>query len=128
MAERIIKLFCVFALAIQALIPAGYMLAPSSNGEISIVICTASGPRTIVLDADGAQVPANHQNDQDDGKLCDFATVGAIALLSDAPFRIATDARFEPVVHRIQLDRFTAPRKLGAISARGPPAGSGVVA
>lgn len=66
----------VCALALRALIPAGYMPGVTADGQTTIVICTAKGPKTIALDT--AQIPtapAQEQHSADNHSDCAFAPV-----------------------------------------------------
>lgn len=57
----------IFAMLLHALLPAGWMPGPASDGAISFVICSASGLHH--LDGrDGHQDKGEHQND-----ACPFA-------------------------------------------------------
>lgn len=119
MSERLIRFVCALALAVNALIPAGFMLARAQGSdEVTIVICTGSGPQTILIDSDGQQVPDHEKRAS---KRCDFATSGAVALTDAAPPRLAAEVRYVAVVYRVQRQAFRDTPKPGAVSARGPP-------
>lgn len=119
MSERLIKLLCAFALAVNALIPAGYMLARAQGSdEVTVVICTGSGPQKILIDSNGQQIP-DHQKSA--SKRCDFATSGAVALTDAPPARLAAQVRYVAVVYRVQRQALRDAPKTGAVSARGPP-------
>jgi len=120
MAGRLLKLVCVFALVVNVLIPAGFMLARAqTSDEITIVICTGNGPQTFVLDSDGHQIPA--KQNQNDDKRCDFAKSGALAFASEAPAELAAVVKYAAVTHRVSREVHRATPKPGAVSARGPP-------
>lgn len=119
MSERLIKLLCAVALAVNALIPAGFMLARAQgSNEVTVVICTGSGPQKVLIDSNGQQVP-EHQKSA--SKRCEFATSGAVALTSSPPPRLAAQVRYVTVVYRVQRQAFCDTPKPGAVSARGPP-------
>lgn len=120
MAERLLKALCALALVVNVLIPAGFMLARAQTGdEITVVICTGTGPQTLVLDHDGQHVPA--KQDQNGDKQCDFAKSGGLASTGDAPARLAAVVRYAAVTYRVSREVHRATPKPGAVSARGPP-------
>lgn len=119
MSERLIKLLCAIALAVNALIPAGFMLTRAQGSDgITVVICTGSGPQTILIDSDGQQVPDNQKSGN---KRCDYATSGALALADDPPLRLAAEVLYAAIAYRVERQVFRATPKPGALSARGPP-------
>lgn len=127
MTEYLLKIVCALALVVNALIPAGFMLARAQGGEqITIVICTGYGPQTAVVDGDGDQIPAKQQ--QSDGKRCDFAPAGALAYADDAPFHLVAEVRYAAVTYRVTREVYRAAPKPGAASARGPPAAASLAA
>lgn len=120
MISRFLNLMCMISLALQASLPAGYMVAPADDGtSMTIVVCTGYGPLVITLDADGNQLPAGQENP--DAKPCDYATVGTAALMGNEPHRLSTEATYAAVTYRIIRNLFRATPKPGAVSARGPP-------
>jgi hypothetical protein len=62
--RRFLTPLFILAFALRALVPAGFMLAPSAVGEMTVVLCTGHGPQTITLDADGKPVPATPKQSQ----------------------------------------------------------------
>lgn len=121
MLSRLLYFLCILSVATHALLPPGYMFAQTGDdGSMAIVICTGHGPRTVNLDPGDGTVPA--EQDSRDSKICDYATMGAAALVSEAPYRLATEARYAAVVYRVVRNHFRATPKPGAASARGPPA------
>lgn len=119
--RRVIHLLFLAVFAAHAVVPAGFMVGTSADtGSTTLVICTGYGPQIVADDLGDSQAPLQKQ--KRDVKSCDFATMGALALLSDAPFRPASEAEFSAVVYRITRDLYWATPKPGAVSARGPPA------
>ena len=76
--RRFLTPLLILAFALRALVPAGFMLAPSAVGEMTVVLCTGHGPQTITLDADGKPVPATPKQSQHTN--CAYASVGGVAL------------------------------------------------
>ena len=73
----------ILAMSVRALVPAGFMLAPSQNGGASIVLCSGHGPIEIANPhrAGGAgKNKANHS-----GAPCNFAAVAHLAAPQAAP-------------------------------------------
>ena len=119
MIIRLLNLVCALALVVNALIPAGFMLARAQGSDgVTVVICTGSGPQTVVIDSDGQQIPDNQKNAN---KRCDYATSGALALAGDPPLRLAAEVRYAAIVYRVERQAFRSTPKPGAVSARGPP-------
>ena len=86
----------LLAMALRALIPAGYMLAPeNANGRfVALSLCSGHGQQDVVLDlATGELVDANGGSDdpQDGGAAapCVFAAVAPLAAPEAAPALIA---------------------------------------
>jgi len=120
MTERLLKVLCALALLVNALIPAGFMLARAqTSDDIQIVICTGFGPQTVIVDSDGNHTPT--KQDQNDDKRCDFAKTGSLASADEAPVRLAAVVRYAAVTYRISREVFRVTPKPGAVSARGPP-------
>ena len=74
--RRFLTPLFILAFALRALVPAGFMLAPSAVGEMTVVLCTGHGPQTIALDADGKPVPATPKQSQH--TRCAYASVGGL--------------------------------------------------
>lgn len=61
MKQNSLHICILLAFALQALMPHGFM--PSfKGGEVSIVICTAQGEKTIILDGDNNPVKDHQHN------------------------------------------------------------------
>ena len=113
-------LLALAAIALRALIPAGWMPGSDHTGHgAPLVICTASGVQTVYSESDRrAPVPAKPAHHD----ICPFAGVGALAAGATALALIAppvyadvpTPAVREPVL------RFS--RLPGAAGPRAPPA------
>lgn len=79
--SRALAALALLAMAVRALVPAGYMLAPEQNGRTSIVtLCTGHGLVDVVVDhgagkgrGDGGK-PADHSD-----APCAFAAIAQIA-------------------------------------------------
>lgn len=104
---RHLTVIFLLAFIVQTLVPAGFMPSTGDNGKVQLVICTAQGSATILVDA--GKVPVKEPAQQDHGKPydCLFASVLAQGLtgLSPAalPTRIYKDSvSFFPVVLVLQ--------------------------
>jgi hypothetical protein len=74
--RRFLAPLFILAFALRALVPVGFILAPSAVGEMTVVLCTGHGPQTITFDADGKPVPATPK--QNPHTLCAYASVGGL--------------------------------------------------
>lgn len=108
----------VVAFALRALIPTGYMpdFSALSNGVMKVVICTASGAKTLDLKLGDDPQPADHS-----GQPCSFAGVTAVTLptieIAAVEFPVATQAR----VNRPAQVMLPPVRAGPPVGSRGPP-------
>jgi hypothetical protein len=110
--RAVAALLAVFALTVQALIPAAAMAArPDAGG--ALVICTATGARTIL--ADGKAAPARPREGFG-GMPCQDCLAAAMAALSPEPAQAA-----RPVVYAIARVEHAPASRLLAPRARAPP-------
>jgi hypothetical protein len=79
----------LFAFALRAVIPAGYMpdFSGASGSLLNIVICSADGSKTISVDGAGHPVQSQHQTAKF-GHPCAFSGLAALGLPSQAVFSI----------------------------------------
>jgi len=71
---------------LTALLPQGYMPALQDDGRFTVTLCTGDGLKTVMLDADGNEVPADPSGQGDGaGGHCLFAGLVSVALLQGAP-------------------------------------------
>ena len=117
--RRFLTPLFILAFALRALVPAGFMLAPSAVGEMTVVLCTGHGPQTITLDADGKPVPAAPKQSQH--TLCAYASVGGVALSEPVLAPAGHDITFAELSFYPGRYLFRAFEETGANSARGPP-------
>lgn len=118
--RRSLQILLVLLFAVRSFVPAGFMLQASPvDGQMQVVICTASGAETISLDADGTPVP-NVPGSASES--CPFAAASAIAFPVEAIPTLATDVHYASVVYRLTADLYRATPKPHDLSARGPPA------
>jgi hypothetical protein len=105
--------------AVRALIPAGYMpdFGSSSTGDFKVVICTATGPKALVLDENGDPGSDSDHPHQP----CTLAGLATVALPSFGPivpvsvdFRAAT---WIPLPAATKPPARAGPQR----SSRGPP-------
>lgn len=113
-------LILLLALTVRCLIPVGFMPGQGQDGVFSIVICTAMGTETILVDA-GNNPVSDHGPDETGNPLdCPFAPVLAQGLVNDAPPVAALQLIYQPVIY----DAVPALR-LAALpafyAAQGPP-------
>jgi hypothetical protein len=105
--------------AVRALVPAGYMpdFGSSSTGDFKVVICTATGPKALVLDEKGDPTPDSDHHHQP----CTVAGLAMVALPSFGPL-VPVTADFVAAI-RIPLPAATIPpaRAGPQRSSRGPP-------
>lgn len=73
-------LLLAMALAVRAIVPAGFMPVSTTTG-IEIAVCSGQGPMQIVIGTDGIPRPADHHPANDTSAHCPFAATG-LALLS----------------------------------------------
>ena len=119
MMKFLLHTLIVSALALKALLPAGFMLARAAGTEhVAIVICTGYGPQRIILDETGNPAPASEQHG---AERCAFANTGAIPLSDEPPFRLPAEVRYAAVAYRVSREDARVTPKPGAVSARGPP-------
>lgn len=114
MPERLIRLVCAIAVAVNALIPAVYMQARArgKNG-VTVVICTCSGPQTVLIDSSGQQAPDKQKTGN---KRDDCATSGALPLKRGSPPCRAAGVHFSAFVYHIEHQAFQSTPKSGAVS------------
>lgn len=109
----------LLAFALRALVPVGYMpdLAALSKGTLQVVICTANGSETVLLDAGGkTHKKTNSHADQP----CAFSGLHAAALTAS----VAEPAKPAIEVSRLKFafEALLPPARAGpALGSRGPP-------
>jgi hypothetical protein len=129
-AKRVLLVCALLAMAVKALIPAGFMLtAAQPNQLIAVVICSQNTSQTLYMDQNGqlhassTDVGKKSPNDHDDGSNgdhpCTFAGHSALALSQDFP--AASDGPFElQASHFIAHVRDQVPGR--GLAAPPPPA------
>jgi len=107
-------------LAARALIPAGYMpdFRSLSKGTLSVVICTGSGLKTVLLDQDGKPLPTHDQSDRH--HPCAFTGLAAVTATNFVPFAFAQGLNASTVVW-FEIDAPTLRRVGPPLGSRGPP-------
>ncbi|HPG89666.1 MAG TPA: hypothetical protein PLD46_08425 [Hyphomicrobium sp.] len=111
----------LLAFCLRALVPVGYMpdLRATAAGHFKVVVCSASGTKSITLDKDGIPVPDRGAPHRDEP--CAFSTLthSAVTLFDVVAF-IAPD-------HQLVADKPTGdvqlpPARAGpTLGSRGPP-------
>jgi hypothetical protein len=97
--KRVLLACALLAMAVKALIPAGFMLAPGQQDQlIAVVICTGNGSQTLYMDQDGelhddgagtnTKAPDPHEGDANNDHPCTFAGHSAVALAEFSPAKI----------------------------------------
>jgi len=121
--RALLTIVLLAVLALRSLLPTGYMVQAadaSTGGGFEVVICTAAGPKTMTVDADGHAPPSKPQHVE--SGLCPFAAAGAAALVSATPEPLAGTVAYAAVTYTLAVAQFAETPKPGATSARGPPA------
>lgn len=98
----------------NALIPAVYMQARArgKNG-VTVVICTCSGPQTVLIDSNGQQAPDKQKTGN---KRDDCATSGALALKGGSPTCLAAGVHFYATVYWMERRAFQSTPMPGAVA------------
>lgn len=112
-------------LLLRSLMPVGFMPGIGADGQLTIVICTADGAKSIVVDADGNALPSpagDHGSADDHAAApCAFSMLTALAL---------PDLTASPVVSDVIVTRATVvirqqspPQRIAGppVGSRGPP-------
>lgn len=112
----------VMVFAIRALVPNGFMLSSvaATDGLLTVVVCTSSGPKLIAIGSDGH--PVEHR---DHGKAvpdCPYGPMPAVTL-SDHPIKLATERSSSSIERTRQLEFVLARRYREFSQAREPPFG-----
>ncbi len=109
-----------------ALVPQGFMPAVQADGGFTVTLCTTDGLRTVTLDANGLEIPAPSEDDEDSSLArghCVFAGVGAFV---DTPQ--ATGFDFRPHISGVSNSGYLGiwlPTTIaGSLGARAPPHGA----
>lgn len=109
----------LLAVTVRCLIPAGFMPGQAKDGVFSIVICTAMGTETILVDA--GNNPVSDHGDGGNPLDCPFAPVLAQGLVKDAPPVPASPVAYQAVAYAavpaLRLKALPA-----FYAAQGPPA------
>ncbi|MEJ8476275.1 hypothetical protein [Roseibium algae] len=128
-AKTAVKFLTLLLLLLSSSIPSGFMPEFNANGQITVVLCTSDGLRSVVLNQDGTEVPdpgtnPNDDTDRDDpggvSGLCAFSVLGASALVSD---RLVVSAPIPSRSTYWQLGstQICPPASVPCIGARAPP-------
>lgn len=118
--RRSLQILLVLLFAVRSFVPAGFMLQASPvDGQMQVVICTASGAKTISMDADGTPVPDAPGSASEN---CPFAAASIIAFPVETIPTLATEVRYAAIAYRLTADLYRATPKPHDLSARGPPA------
>lgn len=114
-----IAVFMLVALALRSLVPGGFMIAPAQagDGSVEIVICTATGQKTIHVSEDGTETEKSEQAAED---LCPFAFSGTADIATSHP-DLAGTVTYATLTYKLAEALFAETPKPGAASARGPP-------
>lgn len=120
---RLTAWLMLLALAVRLASPQGWMpdLKGVAEGS-SIVICSAYGPLTVQLDADGNPVPGDH-DDQGQGSSqppCSFSLLASLVEPSSTGFEPPSAVSFEEVALP-HTDVLAIKRRVQPFGARSPP-------
>ncbi|MCE9520973.1 MAG: hypothetical protein K8S25_00910 [Alphaproteobacteria bacterium] len=126
--RRYAAIFALTALMLRAFVPVGWMpSAQAFTGGAPIVVCTLTGEKHIVLDADGKPLPDGQQQESDsDQAPCAFA---AVASLAPPAATIAIVPTLTEASSAVAFDRIVAarPAPKTAWQSRAPPSDLSVV-
>ena len=94
---RLTLVLVALALAVKALVPAGFMLSAGGDRFLTVTICSdASGsPKQMQIAIPGKQAAGGDQSDMaDTGPVCAFSGLGHFALGGADPVLLATALAF----------------------------------
>lgn len=119
--RRWLSLVLLVVFAVRSFVPAGFMLdaSGSSDGAMTMVICTGQGTEMISVDADGKRIPPKQA--PADTSLCPYSASGAAAIAANEPLHLEAQVYEAAVSYRLTAQIFRSTPKPGATSARGPP-------
>jgi hypothetical protein len=108
----------LFVLLVRAVVPVGFMLAPSRADatDLTVVICTAHGVQTLAPDQNDKPSRSNAKTWED----CPFAASAFPGLASEA-MPLSVTAEYAATVYTLARLQFSLTPLPGATSARGPP-------
>ena len=117
--RRHLTYLLALAFCLRALVPLGFMPALAAPGQFVLVICTASGPATVTLDADGQ--PTGPKPAHAEHGLCPYSGAGSLAGVFEAntalPIQYSYSAQLaSEATTVVSSTRFELPEP-----ARGPP-------
>ncbi len=105
--SRALAAFAFLAMAVRAIVPAGYMLAaaPTETGLVTVTLCSVHGAVQVQVDTETGAIIDPAQNNQPapeqdtgDNPPCVFATAAALAAPETAPLPLAAAYGAEPAV------------------------------
>ncbi|MEQ1651688.1 MAG: DUF2946 family protein [Hyphomicrobium sp.] len=109
------------AFVLRALIPAGFMadFSNATNGVVKIVICSASGSKMLMLDADGKPAPIENASHHD--APCAFSGLATLALATlDTVQIVAPVVKSKTIAPKLAVA--LPPTRAGPVlGSRGPP-------
>lgn len=113
-------ILALFAFALKAFVPAGYMVAESGQIEL----CGSMGARTITLHADGTVTPSDQPDPQEEAQSdwsCVFGALAAPALPAAEIALAAPRGAYTSSVPAPLAAQPAAPHTGPPLPARGPP-------
>jgi hypothetical protein len=120
-ARAFLERLVLICLCLRALIPAGYMpdMDALQVGEFRIVICSATGTKTIAVDKDG--LPHTDRNASHHDQPCAFSTLAHSSV--DLPELLAFAAPEYPAATANRAPQIQLPptRAGPVLGSRGPP-------
>ncbi len=111
----------LMAFFVRALVPAGYMPAFSATSDsgLRIIICTAAGAKTLLLNENGKPVPTPDSRHHD--QQCVFSGLAAVAPPALMPL-LASAVDFGAVAFKPNVIAELPPARAGpTLGSRGPP-------
>lgn len=114
------------AITCRAAIPAGYMLDTQNGGLFEMVICTANGQETILVDQNlnpvlDTEKHTSSQIPHDNNTLCDFALNTQYFAVSDIPTITVTANLYGVLQLPAAIIAFRYPVFFGNSGTRAPP-------
>ena len=89
--RHLAALICAAALLLKLLVPTGYMIG-SSQGSITVMICSGTAPRTMTIELPGMDQSTPDHGKKDHGRAempCAFTGLSAAALGAIDPIQLA---------------------------------------
>jgi len=115
------KVLALLPLLLGLLIPSGFMPEVTSDGQFTVVICTADGLQSVALDENGAIVPDEDGDDTEQvSGLCPFSALGQ-NIAAVERFSVQSSFAAERIVWPAGQRADCYPAAVPCVGARAPP-------